>query len=232
MSTLALFDIDNTLLSGTRQHYAAFVYSWKHVYGIKTLKFDWHDIRQWKAHEGKTDSQVILEVAKKHGAKDAEAKLFDAAKATSEYYIKNSYKEDLKVLPGVTELLDSLRKKGVSLGVVTGNLEPIARRKLALVKLDRFFRVGAFSGEALHRSELVRIAIEQAELNYKKDFARNSIYFFGDTVRDADAAQCNKINGISVATGMFGMERLKKCGQFAVVQDLSDWRKILRIMDF
>jgi phosphoglycolate phosphatase len=230
MSKLALFDIDGTLLSGTTEHYAAFVHAWRHVYGIPKLNFDWRDHGAWLRYEGKTDAKLMLEVAEEHGIRKAGLMLGDAVKAESHYYIENSCKEHLRVLPGVTSLLNSLRSRGVCLAIVSGNTGAIGRKKLSMAGLSKYFPVGAFGDRSLHREQLVKEALETAASHYEKDFSRKDSYFFGDTLRDMKAAKAAKIRGISVATGAFDMETLKKHRPFALFANLSNNEAILTLM--
>src|SRR5947209_4897428 len=60
-----------------------------------------------------------------------------------------SLTNELKVLPGVPEVLARLNELGVCQSLLTGNLEPIARLKLACAKLDHYvdFDLGAYGSD-------------------------------------------------------------------------------------
>src|SRR5438067_6528592 len=99
---------------------------------------------------GKTDRQIALETLAAASVAEAEAaavlSTFGAAYLAELEADRASLVEDLLVLPGVPEVLSRLRNLGVKQSLLTGNLEPIARLKLALVQLDQFvaFELGAF----------------------------------------------------------------------------------------
>ena len=46
----------------------------------------------------------------------------------------------LRVLEGVNELLETLQRAGIPMGLVTGNMEAIAWLKLEKVGLNRYFQ--------------------------------------------------------------------------------------------
>lgn len=231
MNTLALFDIDGTLIkAGLTQHHDSYALVWRAVYQIDKLNFNWRDRVAWLRHEGKTDSKIILEVAKEHGVRQPRARLQAALDVMAEYYDRNAKKDRLECLPGVRKLLCSLQKKGVSLGSVTGNLEPVARKKLKLVRKNHFFPVGGFGNEALYRSQLIMMAISRAREFYSKNFGKGRIFFFGDTVRDVRAAHKNHVKSVAVATGHFTVEQLKEQSPFALFRDLSNTSVVLAAM--
>ena len=109
--------------------------------------------------------------------------------------------------------------------LVTGNLEAIARRKLAAAGIgDRFAPgQGGFGSDAEERGELPAIARARAG-----GWARERTVVIGDTPRDIACARADRVRVIAIATGPFGAEDL--AGADAVVDDaravlpvLADW---------
>ena len=109
--------------------------------------------------------------------------------------------------------------------LVTGNLEPIARRKLAAAGIgDRFAPgQGGFGSDAEDRAELPAIARARAG-----GWARERTVVIGDTPRDIACARADGVRVIAIATGPFGAADL--AGADAVVDDaravlpvLADW---------
>ncbi len=74
------------------------------------------------------------------------------------------YKEQVKALKGTSNLLKDLKKENVLLGLVTGNLEPIAYAKLGKVGFDDYFHSG-FGSDYEDRYLLVKTAIELAKVD-------------------------------------------------------------------
>jgi phosphoglycolate phosphatase len=67
-----------------------------------------------------------------------------------------------KHCPGVVPVLERLTRRGVLLGLVTGNLTRIGWRKLERAGLRGYFRFGAFGEMAKTRAGLAKIAIREA----------------------------------------------------------------------
>src|SRR5206468_4023872 len=70
-----------------------------------------------------------------------------------------------RVCPGLPGLLEELKARGAILGLVSGNLREIGRRKLELAGLWSYFSVAAFSEDGHTRSELARKAADRAGLS-------------------------------------------------------------------
>jgi phosphoglycolate phosphatase len=110
------------------------------------------------------------------------------------------------VAPGVPDVLDALHgRDGVILGLLTGNLEPVARLKLARAGLGDFFEpgVGGFGSDHEDRTELPAIARARAG-----GYPREQTVIIGDTPRDIACARADGLRCIAVATGPFTAEQL------------------------
>ena len=66
-----------------------------------------------------------------------------------------------KTCPGVRRLLYGLKRRGVPVGLVTGNLTRIGWKKMKRAELDHYFQFGVFAEMAPDRAELARMAIAQ-----------------------------------------------------------------------
>ena len=222
--TLTLFDIDGTLVMGARCHYQAFVESIRKFYG-----FD-EDISGIN-YAGKTDPQILREVLKLGGftEDEIESSFKNCLKYMVQYYINNVYKENIRALIGVNDLLKELKKDKTLLGLVTGNLKPIAYAKLGKAGLDDYFSFGGFGSDSSVRSNLVKKALYLARNEYGYDGV--NIFVIGDTPPDVQAAQVYNLKTIAVATGSYSFEELEKCGANFVFEDLSDKDRFLEILN-
>ncbi|MCD6414741.1 MAG: HAD hydrolase-like protein [Candidatus Diapherotrites archaeon] len=228
MNALVLFDIDKTLLVSKLRpstQRMAFSIAIKEVYGIDT-HVDLVD------HRGMTDQQILIEVLKLHGFSDSEIKggLLKCMQRMGEFFNENVRSGEFEVLGGVRELLKTLQREGTMLGLVTGNLKPIAKRKLEGVNLWSYFKVGAFGSDSPNRADLVRLAVERAK---EEGFKPGKIFVVGDTIRDVEAAKnsgVRNIKTIAVATGDCSPEDLRKAGADFVFEDLEDINKVLGAM--
>jgi len=208
----------------TRGHKEAFSEAFKIVYNIDTTI----DIIE---HSGMSDQQVIIEVLKKNGLdkQKIKSRMIDCMKVMIESFNKVIEQEKIVVLDGVKELLEELNKHNVLVGLVTGNLEPIARSKLKKVGLNHYFKVGGFGTDDINRVNLVKIAIKRAEKNF--DFKlKNNVFFIGDNPREIKAAKEVGVRTIGTATGIFSMKELKNTDTDFVLKNLKDTNRILKII--
>ncbi|MDO8503546.1 MAG: HAD family hydrolase [bacterium] len=222
MNKLVLFDIDRTLLIGDGSGHPRFSKAFKEVYGVDT------DINVID-HHGMTDKQIIIEVLKKNGLDESiiKSKLESCADRTVDFFKENIGSQKIILLDGVEELLERLLKDGVFLGLVTGNLEPIARSKLEKVGISDYFKVGGFGSDDINRANLVKIAIKRAEENFNSKF---DVFLVGDTPRDILAGKEAQVRTIGVATGIHSLEQLENSGADFVLEDLKDTNKIMGII--
>ena len=121
-----------------------------------------------------------------------------------------------RVAPGIGELLTALaaRPDDFRLSLVTGNLEPIARLKLARAGLGGYFEPGqgGFGSDHASRARLPGIARARAG-----DWPRERTVVIGDTPRDIACARADDVRVAAVATGPFAVEALADAD--AVVDD-------------
>ena len=221
---LALFDIDGTLVRGARCHYQAFVESVKKFYGFE------EDISGIN-YAGKTDPQILREVLELGRFSEEEIKrnFRNCQEYMVQYYLKNVHKEHVRALDGTSELLKELQQEKTLLGLVTGNLKPIAYAKLGQVGLDDYFPFGGFGSDYEDRYLLVKKALELAKVQY--GYEGKKIFVIGDTPRDVHAARVYDLKTIAVATGRYSVKDLENCGADYVLRDLKDKDMVLKILD-
>src|SRR5262245_51295963 len=145
MPPVILWDVDGTLVrsKGGRVSVTAFLNA------LKTAAAHPEDFDYPKDAGGKTDEQIALEVLAL--AKIAEERALELLADFREYYRIELERErhnllgDLRVLPGVEDTLRTFHERGVMQTLLTGNLESIARLKLACAGLDPYvdFELGA-----------------------------------------------------------------------------------------
>lgn len=225
MDKLILFDIDKTLIKSSRGHSTAFSEAFRIVYGIDTTI----DIIN---HHGMTDQQIIIEVLEKNGLDEQtiKSKLEECMKVMVDSFNKIVAKDEIILLSGVQELLKELNKHNVLMGLVTGNLEPIARGKLKKVGLNHYFKVGGFGSDDINRTNLVKLVIKRSEENFDFKFD-NNVFLFGDTPQDMNAGNEAGIITIGVTTGIYSKEQLvENAAANYVVDNLKDTQKILNIV--
>jgi phosphoglycolate phosphatase-like HAD superfamily hydrolase len=126
-----------------------------------------------------------------------------------------------RVCPGLPELLEQLKSRGATLGVVSGNLREIGRTKLEVAGLWSYFSVSAFSEDGYTRSELARKAAAQAGSEENAgSFGRISLV--GDHPNDVAAAKVNGFRSIAVATGLSSAAELAAVSPDLLLEDLTE----------
>ena len=127
---LLLFDIDGTLLSGaTREHARALDGAIREVHGVNP-----DNLRSQIGPAGRTDGEIARLILLDLGvsARRIDERADDVREACCRIYAQIC-PPDLSdhVVPGIPDLLAFLAaREGVTLGLVTGNFEPVARLKL------------------------------------------------------------------------------------------------------
>ena len=120
-------------------------------------------------------------------------------------------------------VLERLKRRGVLLGLVTGNLTRIGWRKLERAGLHTYFRFGAFGEMATNRAGLARLAIREAR---KRGWIDRTavVSLIGDAPQDIQAARANRIRAISVKTGITPAGELEVLQPDLLLRDLRHLR--------
>jgi len=221
---LAFFDIDNTLIQSPGGHMAAMLLSIAEVYGVKVGA-------EKIQHHGMTDQEIITRILRTHGIDGATINLGlqDCMDSTSRRYAQIIKSENIVMMPGVFDLISKLEQNGIITGLVTGNLEKIARAKLKKIGIDHFFKIGGFGSDHINRTNLVKIAIQRAEERFNFGSLRRAFHF-GDAPQDMKAGREAGIVPIGVTTGVFTADQLTSAGAEKVIPGLKDADDILEFM--
>jgi phosphoglycolate phosphatase len=152
-----------------------------------------------------TDPLILIKVQLHRGVsqEEASANLEPLKAAMIEYAMANkpppTKASGLVLLPGVTELLERLQGiHNIKVGLVTGNLEPIAWSKMEALGIRHLFSEPSFGGfgsdycshnienGAADRAELVRIAARRAAAT-ARGFEVVAQFHVGDAPNDVSA---------------------------------------------
>ncbi len=201
---LVLFDIDGTLVRRAGPHHReALVYGVRRVTGLESTT-DGIPV------QGMLDPDILTVMLRRAGASRGliRQSMPEIMRAAERHYLRVCPALHTKHCPGVEPLLDRLTRRGLLLGLVTGNLTRIGWRKLERAGLRRYFRFGAFGEMAKTRAGLARLAIREARR--RGWIARESpITLVGDAPADILAARANHIRVIAVRTGITPPEELR-----------------------
>jgi len=222
--TVVLWDIDGTLVRGRggRVSVDAFLRALSEASGLPG------GLPYPKDAGGKTDEQIAMEVLL--AASIAEDRATQLLPAFRDAYLVHLTQErdrlaaDLRVPPGVPEVLGRLRHLGVCQSLLTGNLESIARLKLACAGLDQYvvFELGGYGSDHRDRTCLVPIVRERLRKQLGPEVAAADIVVVGDTPRDIACARAGGARVLAVATGNFSRAELEAHHPEVVFDDLHD----------
>jgi len=201
---LVLFDIDGTLVRRAGPHHReALVYAIRRITGLETTT-DGIPV------QGMLDPDILTEMMRRAGASRAliRQNLLEIMRSAERRYLGVCPALHRKHCPGVEPLLERLTRRGILLGLVTGNLTRIGWRKLERAGLRRFFRFGAFGEMAPTRAGLARLAIRDAR---RRGWigAAEPVSLIGDAPADILAARANHIRIVAVETGITPPEELR-----------------------
>jgi len=223
---LVLFDIDGTLVWTAGAGRTAISHALLQEMGA-TGPVDVHRF------DGKTDPQIVMELMLAAEHPDAESERHIAA--VCDRYLEllghelENRREEIRVYPGVTELLTSLEARSdVLLGLLTGNLARGAAMKLeaAGIAAGRF-RVGAFGSDSAVRADLPAIAASRAADVVGRLPSGHEIVIIGDTPADMTCGQGVGARAIGVATGRHSVAELEASGAYAAFETLADTAAVL-----
>jgi len=193
---LVLFDIDGTLITDGGAARAAYASALEAVYGYRG------DLRRYD-FSGRTDPQISHMVLGDFGlaAEEIDASM-DALWTIYLDQLATHAPRCVRALPGVVTLLDALAADArVTLALLTGNIEPGARLKLAGADLNRYFPFGAFGSDSPRREELPPIAVARAAAMTGIDFAARDVVIVGDSIYDVRCGVPHDATTIAIASG-------------------------------
>ncbi len=206
MNKLVLFDIDGTLVAcDNKDHLDSFTYAINSVWKKEVV--DINDID----HSGKTDTELIIELLQREGLSKEEisSRINETTREMGTFFKKSVSQKNIQPLEGTGDLLEELQRKNVLLGLVTGNVESIAKEKLNKAGLLKYFKVGGFGGDYEKRADLIKTAIDEVKEEF--DFkVKDNVFVVGDTPRDITSGKEVDVKTIAVSTGNYSTRELKK----------------------
>ncbi|GAB4485771.1 MAG: HAD family hydrolase [Thermodesulfovibrionales bacterium] len=221
---LVLFDIDGTLIDSGGAGVTALNRAFEDLFGIS-------DAFRSVAMAGKTDLQIVQEGIRIHRLKTGNGVPGGFFGRYLHHLREGIGKTSGHVKPGVREALDALGKEeGVTLGLLTGNIEEGARMKLTHFGLDAYFPIGAYGNEHQDRNRLLPIAVRKYVNGGPETIAYQDCVVIGDTPLDVDCARSYGALAIAVATGPYSLEQLAATGPDALFQNLSDTRRLVDLV--
>lgn len=222
---LFLFDIDGTLIDVGGAGVGAIRLAVQDLYGDE-IAVPELDVR------GTTDAALARKLLPAMGAEvtaGSIAQLYEAylIRLREEFQKVN---RGAGILPGVCELLDTLKAEGVVMGLLTGNLEAGAWIKLKRFGLDQYFSFGAFGDKHPERDKLGPEALAEAKRVHQRGFNPMTTVVIGDTPRDISCGRVIGSSTVAVATGAYSLEELSEHNPTLALQSLQESGAILNLL--
>lgn len=226
---LALFDIDGTLILTGGAGMRAFYRAVQQVFGIRV---DGEVIPP----DGKTDPLIAKELLEHFGQshlwnEESRAQLFTGYLGYLEEEMERARAcGEIRVLPGVRELLDRLiAESDFAVGLVTGNLEQGARIKLAWAGLAGYFGFGGYGSDSEDRTTLIRLAMQRgAQLVVPADVEAS--FVLGDTPLDILHGRAAGASVVAVASARYSTGALRSYNPDLLVPALAPVDPILSFL--
>jgi phosphoglycolate phosphatase len=226
---LVLWDIDGTLLTTGPAGRAALEEGVRRAAGLVEVP--------QVVMGGKTDPQILKEILAASGMDDARIErvmpdaLFEVERVLAAH--AGRIRSEGRVHPGVRELLAALAATpGVRQSLLTGNIAPNARVKVAAFGLGEYFdfEVGAYGTDHAARDRLVPIALARARELRGERYRRDEVWIIGDTAHDLSCARAGGVRALIVGTGHDGFDAVSALDADALVEDLSDTDAVLKVL--
>lgn len=225
MPRLILFDIDGTLVDTGGAGRRAFLAAFRACYGrdVEDFPLDF---------AGKTDIGILRTLMERAGLPFPDARARSPILARYLEFLDAELRDGSgRPCPGVPDLLAALaRRDDVRLGLLTGNIEEGARRKLAPFDLARYFAFGAFGSDDEDRDRLVPIARSRAQAIDPAVSPDDPVVLVGDTPLDIRCARAGEATILAVATGIFDEASLRALDPDVLLPDLADTARVIEAL--
>src|SRR2546425_7859776 len=196
---IVLFDIDGTLLTTAGAARAAFARGLTEAAG-RPINPDGYSF------SGRTDPQIARDILSSHGLSETElgTAIPESIRLYLKYFAGAPSLDKARLLPGVTDLLNALsRRGGARTALLTGNVEPGARLKLGHFGIAGYFdfSLSCFGSDDADRYRLPALALERARRHVGREVAGNQLVVVGDSEHDV---LCGKSIGARSGAGCTG----------------------------
>ncbi len=218
--TVLLFDVDGTLVTTCGAGRRALERAFERRHGTKAaLSFSFG---------GMTDKAIVRDGLLALGRPFANAgDLEREVEQTLAFYLDVLAEEvahtRIRIHPGMDRALDMAdARKGVALGLGTGNIRRGAEIKLSCVNIYHRFSFGGFGDDSIDRPTLLMAGARRGADKLGLPIEDCRIVIIGDTPKDIAAAKAIGAESVAVATGMHDIAELKQNDPTAVYADLTD----------
>jgi phosphoglycolate phosphatase-like HAD superfamily hydrolase len=230
---ICFLDIDGTLVLTGGAGQTAFAQTLADDFGIAKIDGT-------VTFAGRSDRAIAMELFRRHGVDPSTQnwQRFCVGYLSRLNAALTSHRGN--VLPGVGELLATLAARGdVALGLLTGNVQEGARRKLDHYGLWHWFAFGGYGDEHLERCDIAASALADARRHLggrsvnstqNGNVRIDEIIVIGDTLSDIECGRSIGARCVAVATGHTSAGTLREGNPDVVVETLQEIEPVLTLL--
>jgi phosphoglycolate phosphatase-like HAD superfamily hydrolase len=216
-----LFDIDGTLIRSGGAGVAALRQALREDFHVG-LAADETEIA------GRTDRAIARDMFATHNLDDSPENWERFQAGYLRRLPQNLATFEGQILPGVLKLLEELGgRSDTALGLLTGNMEAGARKKLEHFNLLHHFSFGAYGDRWFDRDDVARDAFRLLKERFDGQIAPQQIWVIGDTPYDVQCSRAIGAQALAVATGGHTREQLAACRPEVVLDNLASTADVL-----
>lgn len=224
---LVLFDIDGTLIRHFGKEpdinigWNRFGHALHEVFGIDVIA------NPQLQYHGSVDRAILFDIARQYGVTKPEfdAKFEDVKAAVIDYAHTKETSQIYESIPEAVELLKRVKNTPdrFLLGILTGNVDAMARWKLRHVGIDPiWFTLFVTSDEYEDRISLAKSVCTKLEKEANIAIEPGNVIVIGDAVGDVRCAHAIGAKSIIVMTGKHKRDELVKEEPTILVETLMD----------
>ena len=227
MSSIALFDIDGTLVDIFKHHSQVYEKVALEVYDAK-VSFD-----LVKCSGNSIICNMVQVLAAAGISKEQVFEKMPQALESITMHLKHRFSSGIEdcVLPGVKQMLSDLKIKQIPIGITTGNSRDVGELILEKAGLIDYFKFGAFADEVANsedRKYIVNLAIKRAK-EVVNSSVRN-VFVIGDTPQDILSAKSVNASSIAVATGLHNISELRTYNPTYLFDNFKNYSSVVDII--
>ena len=221
MDRLVLIDINGVLVKDSRDVSEYVAEAIRSRYGLEP-QFNLSD------YDGASAQDMVRDILAKNGVSEEEinARLRGCAEELGYSYYNVAGGEAIVVLDGARQLLDELRKKGILVGIATGDIEDIVKNKLGRAGLSDYFKFGEYGNNEASLARIIGNAVERAKREF--GFSGRNVWVLSSSQRMLGAAKSAGVNALGVGSGEHDFSELSAGGVVVVVKSVKERSKIIK----
>lgn len=180
-------------------------------------------------YDGLTAKQVATEILKENGFPEGEiGPRLDRYMEDLPYsYYNVAWSDRINITEGAKELLEELQDNDTLVGMATGEAERVAKMRLQKVRLETYFKFGAYGESGIQMDEIIKEAVDRAQREYQLQLEQG--IFITSSPASVKAGKIMRMRVVGVATDS-PPEELGAAGADEIVKSLKERSKIANML--